>query len=393
MKLLDFSAVVKASCHKYNQQVDAINDRVQEISHINSEGNSETCHQEKQEHMNSASDQILCYVKAFSKCHKVECDAFMLTNKYSFKKRKRSNDSGLQNERTPRPRLDNLADECDFSTFFKSSNSLAGNFSEHLSQTPAEQFYVSDLDNTFTSTCFEQNIPHVTCYIDIPTGEHFDLTSQLNVDNPLNIKGGLEDLQSKNEFKNLMNPQSIVWNCEDQSNYSSNTTIDNQEISEQNQFVQTNEKEQLRTTLSGAAVQVRKELLSTSLNTQESVNQSGKLVHDNEIGIMGEAKLQNTNKEINPRTTTNAAQVAASTNIAPACGTDSQAGENRCENPISFCNLHFKNYIIQTYTFSSESEWDIQLPAQCDILQTITKNQFVDMELLRKTCSCERCRI
>ncbi|XP_051894570.1 uncharacterized protein LOC127582952 [Pristis pectinata] len=404
VKLLDFNTVGKAACLKSNEQMNVINASMQEVSHdANNEGNSEICHQEKQEPMNSASEEILSCVKAFPKSQKIDCDAFTRENECSFKKRKRSNDTSSHNERSPRPRLDDLADECDFVTYFKSSNSLAGNFGEYLSQPHRELFYLSEPDKPFTSTCFEQNTFPATYSMNISIGEHFDLIPKLNSDKPLNIKEGLEDLQSKNDFKNLMNPQRVIWNCEEKPNYSNTTATDNQEVGAENQFVQTiettsNEEEQLKLTLSSTTIQASKELPSTSLNTEDFVSQIRKVVLNNEIMLMDEAKLQNTNREINPRTAArnSVAQLATynetSSNTPLECdtflnsNTDSQADENGCKNSFSFCHLAFKDDIVQTHTFSSESEWDIQLPAQCDITQTITKDLSVDVELLRKTC-------
>lgn len=398
VKLLDFRAVGEEACHKSNEQLDVMNAHMDDTSFgADKEGSSETCHLEKQEHMNSAPEEILSCVKAFPKFQKVDCDANTIGNKCNFNKRKRSNDASSQNENSPRPRLDDLSEVCNFFTFFKSTNSFVNN----LSQAHTELFYLSDVDKTFTSTCFQPSVLPTTYSMNIAMGEHFDLSTKLNLDKPSNIKEGLEDLQRKTNFKNMVNLQEVVWNCEEKQNYLSNTTTtNNQEVSEDIQFVQAteiafNEKVQLKVTLSNTTGQDRNKLLSTVPNTEDFVSPKSKVVLDTEIVLTGETKLENAHKEMNPGMAAQSpvVQLTASdksnTKRLPGYDPflDAKMDESGCKDSVNFCHFAFKNNTGQTDIFSSESEWDIQLPAQCCIVQTISEDQHsVDMEILRKTC-------
>ncbi|XP_078280630.1 uncharacterized protein LOC144607585 isoform X2 [Rhinoraja longicauda] len=397
VKLLDFRTDGEVAFHESNDQLHATIAHMEDASFdANKEGSSETCRQEKQEHMNSAPEEILSCVKAFPEFQKVDCDAYTIGNKCNFKKRKRSNDASSQNENSPRPRLDDLSEVCNVFTFFKSTNSFVNN----LSQAHTELFYLSDVDKTFTSTCFQQSVLPTTYSMNISMGEHFDLSTKLNLDKPSNIKEGREDLQTKTNFKNMVNLQG-VWNCEEKQKCLSNTTtINNQEVSEDNQFVKAaeiafKEKVQLKVTLSNTTDQDRNKLLSTAPNTEDFVSPNSKVVLDNEIILTGETKLGNTHKEINPRTAAQStvmqltASDKTSTKRLPGYDPflDSKMDESGCKNSVNFCHFAFKNNTGQTDIFSSESEWDIQLPAQCCIIQTNNKSQHsVDMEILRKTC-------
>ncbi|XP_069760917.1 uncharacterized protein [Narcine bancroftii] len=387
-KLLDFSTAEKAACQR-------LNTCTQEVSpDANKEGIVEIFHQEKQAHMSSASEQTLSYMNAFPQFQKVDCDALIIDNKCSFKKRKRSDDASSQNERRPRAKMD---DAGDYFTFFKGNNSPAENFGEYISQPHTELFYLSDQDKSLASTCLEQKIFSVPDSMKFSIGEHFDLSSHLYLDKSLNIKEGLENLQSKNDCRNLVNPPRLVWNCEEKPNYlPKTTTADNQEVSEEIQMNETAliQNEQLEMTINSARIEASRGLLSPAPNTEDFASQSNKVVL-NEIVLTDEAKLQNANEEINLGTeAANSATQLTTNNTKRSLGydpsqyskIDSQTDVNGCKNSVNFSHLAFKNYTLQTDTFSSESEWDIQLPAQYDIMQIVTKDQTVDVELLRKTC-------
>ncbi|XP_067825143.1 uncharacterized protein [Heptranchias perlo] len=409
---LDFNTGVpaeRATCHMPNGQLDAIDAFVQEISYgADKEETSESYLRDEQEHMKSASEEISYCVEAIPKSWKVDCDIITTGTNCNFKKRKRSNDTSSQNERSPRPRLDDLTGVCDCFSFIKNSNSLASNFNEHIFQPHAEQLYLSTLDKTFTShTCVEQNVFPSTHSMNVSMGEHFDLSAKFNLNRPLTSKESLVDFQSssaENECENQGTPR-VVWDCEVKPSHLPNTTATgSQEVNEEILLVQTSEtvlhdKEQMKIPLSSATSQAGKELLTAPQNTEGLTSQSSKVILSS--ALMGEAEIQITNEEIEhcdvagntimqliSSFTTNAQKSFGSDTLLCA-KTNVQVNENGCNNSANLTNLchsSFKNDIFPTDTFSSESEWDIQLPSRLGNIQAITKDQSVDVELLRKTC-------
>ncbi|XP_067869353.1 uncharacterized protein [Heterodontus francisci] len=408
---LDFNTGVpadRATFHVPHGQMDIGAAFVEKNSYgADKEEPSESYHQDEQEHMKSASEEILFCVEAIPNSWKVDCDIIATDTNCSFKKRKRSENTSSQIERSPRSRLDDLTGPCDCFSFIKNINCLAGNFNEHIFQPHAKLLYLSDLDKTYTShTCVEQNMFPSACSMNISMGEHFDLSAKFNLHRPLSSKESLVDFQSskaKNDCENWGKPQRAFWSCEEKPRNLPNTTsTGSQEVNREIWLIQTSEtvlhdKEQMAIPLSSATVQAEKELLSAPQNT----SQSSKVDLNDEIVLKDEAEIQITNEEIvHSNVTGNTIMQLISsfkTNAQKSLGSDTllcaksnfHVDENRCknsDNQTNLCHSSFKNNIVHTDTFSSESEWDIQLPSRLGNIQAITKEQSVDLELLRKTC-------
>uniref|UniRef100_UPI00398F2AD8 uncharacterized protein n=1 Tax=Pristiophorus japonicus TaxID=55135 RepID=UPI00398F2AD8 len=410
---LDFNtgvAAERATCHMPNEQMDSVDAFVQEIScGADKEETSESCHRSEQEHMKSASEEVSYCMTAIPKSWKVDCDIITTGTNCSFKKRKHS-DISSQDERSPRPKLDDLTGICDCFSFIKNSNSLVSNFNEHIFQPHAELLYLSDLHKTFTShTCVEQNMFPTPCSMNVSTGEHFDLSAKFNSYGPLIGKESLVDIESSragNECENWGMPQRVVWDCEEKPSLPNTTATGSREVNEDIWLVRTSEtvqhdQEPMKIALSSATVQTGKELLSAPQNTAGFTSQSCKVVHNDDPVLKGEAEIQVTNEEIEysnvAKNTVMQLISSFKSNAQKYLGSDTllcaktnfQEDENGCKNSVNLTNLchsSVQNDIFHTEMFSSESEWDIQLSSRLGNIQAITKDQSVDMELLRKTC-------
>ncbi|XP_078385685.1 uncharacterized protein LOC144667935 [Cetorhinus maximus] len=405
---LDFNTGVpaeRAVSYTPNEQMDAGDALVQKVSYCAGEEISESCHRDEQRHMKS--EEIPCCVETIPESWEVNCDIVTTDTNCSFKKRKRS-DTSSPIKRSPRCRLDDLTGVCECFSFSKNINCY---FNEHIFQPHAELLYLSDLDKIFTShTCVEQTMFPSACSKNISMGEHFDLSAKLNLHRPLTSKESLSDYQSsraKNECENLGKSQRVVWACEETpSNLPNTTSTVSQEVKEEiwlNQPRETllHDKEQKAIPLSSVTVQADRELLPALQNTESLASQNNQVGLSDETALEDEAEIQIINEKIEHSNVAGNTIMhrfsSFETNTHKSLGSDTflhtqtnfQVDESRCENSVNqtnLCHSSFKSNIFHTDTFSSESEWDIQLSSKLGNIQANAKDQSVDLELLRKTC-------
>ncbi|XP_020373803.2 uncharacterized protein LOC109918301 [Rhincodon typus] len=342
---------------------------------------------DEQEHVKYTSVEASYCVEAIPDSWKAACDIITTDTNFSFKKRKRSDNTSSQIERSPRCRLDALTNVCDCFSFPKSGNCLARNFNAHIFRPHNELLYSSNLDKTFTShSCVEKNMFPSVCSLNISVGEHFDLTGNSSLHRPLTSKEILVNLQSsraKGECENWEKSQTVILDSEVKLSNLANTTSTAGEVDRPKEVLHS--KEQIAIPLSSVMIQAEKDLLSASQN--------------NQVVFDVEAEIHNTNEEIEHSNVAGntAMQLLSSfkSNGQKSLGFDAvlctkadlRVDESRYKNSVNETNFHqssFKNNIFHTDSFSSESEWDIQLPSRIDNRQI--KDKSVDLELLRKTC-------
>ncbi|XP_078080579.1 uncharacterized protein LOC144500956 [Mustelus asterias] len=405
---LDFSTgrpIERATSYVLNEQLDAGDTFVEKVSYGADEKISESYHRDEQKHVKS--EEISSCVEAISDLWRMDCDIVTTDANCSFKKRKRSDNTSSQIKRSPRCRLDDLTGIADCFSFSKSSNCY---FNEHIFQPHADLLYLSDLDKIFTSHTFdEQMIFPSACSMSISMREHFDLSSELNLHGPLTGKESLIDYQScraKNECENLGKPQRIIWTCEEKpSSLPTTTPTASQEVKETWLFhpreALLHDKEQMEIPSSTATVQAEKELMSTPPNAESLASQSNQVGLNAETALKDGTAIKIINGEIEHSNVAENTKMhlfsSFETNTHKSLGSDTllgkkttfQVDESRCKNSVNqtdLCQSFFKSNLFHTDTSSSESEWDIQLSSRLGNIQASTKDQSVDLELLRKTC-------
>ncbi|XP_072343164.1 uncharacterized protein [Scyliorhinus torazame] len=405
---LDFNTGVpaeRATSYIPNEQMDARDTFVQRVSYGFNGEISESCHRDEKQHMES--EEIPCCVEANSDSWKMDCDIVTTDTNCSYKKRKRSDNTSSQIKRSPRCKLDDLTVGGDCFSFSKSNNCY---FNEHIFQPHADLLYLSDLDKIFTSHTFvEQTMFPSTCSMNISMRDHFDLSAKFNLHEPLNSKESLVDHQScsaKNECENLEKPQRAIWTCEEKTSSLPNTlSTASQELKEEIWCIHPrntllHDKEQKTIPLSSAAGQAGKALLSAPPHAESVAPQSNQSGLNDETLLKDKAEIQ-TDEEIEH---TNVAGntimrlfSSFETKAHKSLGSDTlqckkatfQVDESQCKNSVNqtnLCHSSFKNSIFLTDISSSESEWDIQLSSRLSNIQASTKEQSIDLELLRKTC-------
>ncbi|XP_038635028.1 uncharacterized protein LOC119954148 isoform X2 [Scyliorhinus canicula] len=404
---LDFHTGIpaeRATSYIPNEQMDARDTSVQRVSCGFNRKISESCHRDEKQHMES--EESPCCVEANSDAWKMDCDIVTTDTNCSFKKRKRSDNTSSQIKRSPRCKLDDLTVGGDCFSFSKSNNCY---FNEHIFQPHADLLYLSDLDKIFTSHTFvEQTMFPSTCSMNISMRDHFDLSTKFNLNGPLNSKESLVDHQScnaKNECENLEKPQRDIWTCEEKTSSLLNTlSIASQELKEEMWRIHRrntllHDKEQKTVPLSSAAGQAGKVLLSAPPNAESVAPQSNQAGLNDETLFKDKAEIQ-TDEEIEhtnvARNTIMHLFPSFETKAHKSPGSDSlqckkatfQVDESRCKNSVNqtnLCHSSFKNSIFLTDISSSESEWDIQVSSRLSNIQASTKEQSIDLELLRKT--------
>ncbi|XP_072417860.1 uncharacterized protein [Chiloscyllium punctatum] len=390
--LLDFNAGISAertTCYIVNEQIGEVSIVQKKCSADKGEISDE------EEHVKCTSAGASYCVGAIPNSWKAACDIITTNTNYSFKKRKRSDNTKSQIERSPKCRLDDLTGVCDSFSYPKSANCLTSNFNAHIFQPHTKLLYSSNLNKTFSAhSCVEKNMFNEHAEENISMGEHFDLTGNFSLHRPLTSKERLVNLQSsgaKGEGENWEKSQIVILDSEEKTSNLVNTTSASDRLDQPRGPLRS--EEQIAIPLSGAIIQAKNDLLFPLQNIESLTSQGNQVVLD------VEAEIQNTNEEIEHSNVAGytAIQLLSSFNFngQKSLGSDAllctkadfQVGDSRCENSVNQTNLYqssFKNSTFHTDTFSSESEWDIQLPSRLDNRQI--KDQSVDLELLRKTC-------
>eukprot|EP00062_Callorhinchus_milii_P016041 gi/632966915/ref/XP_007899684.1/ PREDICTED: protein DBF4 homolog B [Callorhinchus milii] len=358
---------------------------VQDMLHSSDKEETEdSCHQDKPANVNLTSkaepEENVSYCVT-CKSWKVEGDDIIAVgNHYSLKKRKRSGDGSSQAEKSPR--LDDLANVCGLTHFPK--NCVSPGINDLSFQPNTEYPYkvtLPNVDKHFTSrphSCVEQNPAPSTQSQQVYMEEDSHLLEHTcrpftAIETPVDF----ESSGTKDEGENQEMSQRTIWDNEERPYSLQSTTVPGVVIEEILPFqvgpILLHEEKTTRIPQSDAIDQAKDKIVPEPQILNEEVGR---------WDVTENTAIQVSFPTPNPANST-------AFDIIPSSETNfkTDIGDKNSVNISSLCRSFFEeDGVFHAVSFSSESDWDSQLPSRLDNVQTVTKGQPVDMERLRKTC-------